>query len=750
MGTPPQQEITVAKSRHIARRDLLKAAGAGAASVFLANQRAMTMRAGSSAPVFADIDDVRLRDGDVLLRIEISSDEPDTAVSGCFEAVGGRIARVRRFFFEPREDHLANAAGRWTCRLTKGDFDVFTLRLRDATTRTELVLKLSRGRIVIPLKDVLDKGYVNTRAGAVRVAANFLLDKEIGKIDPQQIGIARTGDDFDFVIFADPQGGDPADKSNEAPQRIAIHNPVVARNVRRVNRLAPKPEFVLVDGDIVDSKGQWSNYAKMLEFLGELQCPVLFELGNHETRYGARFSPGYNHDALANYFRAQKQINGLEKIAYSFDLGKWHFVVWPDPLRCDFWPNHPHYFEWLEDDLRRHRDRPTIFFQHVHLLPLGIDPMITYAEKIPVKRRLLDLITRHGNVRYVFSGHTHIPVKASFKTACTYRGTKFINLPPAGYRPRGFGEPDFDNGLSQGFAVVSVQDEQAHVRFETVDGRTYRYPEEFEHFDPAEWPLWMTERWRLPAEQSLVNADFEQGLAGWHKRFVYMEDEDPCSICRVVDKAGRSGSSALYLYCRPRGARALGQDRMPQTINRLCQAIAIKPDTRPILKARYQLAAKQFHPSAEAGAYIWLEGFSGSSSRLNILYWIGKGFPNPVGLYGSRPDFLHFDITAPPEQWHEVVVNIAGDQDARGDETFASLHLDRLVLTLGVWNENVGKGNEIGVYFDDLELAFDSRAADCSSSVDGKPIPIKPKTQMWNKRIVHVNGEHAYKTIDSS
>ncbi len=89
--------------------------------------------------------------------------------------------------------------------------------------------------------------------------------------------------------------------------------------------------------------------------------PVLFSVGNHETRYQIDFGPGYNMEGFNNYFEAQKKVNGLNKLLYSFNLGQWHFVVWPDPLRENFWETHPHYFDWLEQDLEKHKARPTVF-----------------------------------------------------------------------------------------------------------------------------------------------------------------------------------------------------------------------------------------------------------------------------------------------------------------------------------------------------------------------------------------------------
>jgi len=65
------------------------------------------------------------------------------------------------------------------------------------------------------------------------------------------------------------------------------------------------------------------------------------------------------------------------------------------------------------------------------------------------------------------------------------------------------------------------------------------------------------------------------------------------------------------------------------------------------------------------------------------------------------------------------------------------------VVTLGVWNENTGKQNEIGVYFDHLLFAYRPSWIDFNA----QPPTIKQRSEFWNKRIVHVNGEHTYKVI---
>jgi 3',5'-cyclic AMP phosphodiesterase CpdA len=745
-------------NRRIGRREFLQATGLAGAALVLGQTAAISRDAddhvttpAKRTAVYDNLEQVKSRNGQVLVRLEIRGDKRESRLAGRLKVMGAKVTRVKEYFFEAGRDEFARADNSWTCTLPKQDSDIVVLWLDQTSADTRLQVRGQRYSFTFSLAELLAVGQIDGEIDSSHISANFLLDKELGAINLRQIGAEEPGENFDFVIFADPQGGDPTDTTNDSPARIRIHNPFIVKSIELVNQLQPKPAFVLVLGDIVDSQGQRSNFDAMLRFLssplrGKLHVPVLFALGNHETRYGSRFAPGYNMQPLTNYLDAQRQINGLDKIAYSFSAGRWHFVVWPDPLRRDFWQTHPHYFAWLDEDLKQNRDRPTIFFQHISLLPMGISPMINYSEKVFVKRTLLDIVTRYGNVEYAFSGHTHIPLKASFKTARTYRGTKFINLPPAGYRPRGFGEEDFDRGPSQGFAIVSVGGSKATVRFNRCTGKAYTYPQSFPKFRPDDWPLWLAEKWQLPAENRIINGDFEQGLKGWARRYVYQEDKDQSSICKTNQEVRHAGSRSLHLFCRERGAMARGQDRMPQTINRISQAIELPPDKIPVLTAWYLLDGKKYGPENNAGAYIWLQGYKGSTDLLHLVYWAGKAIPNPRGLYARWSPYVHFDMTGPPDEWHEVVINPKRDYELANNEgKFNELQLDRLVVTLGTWTENIGNNQQIGLYFDDISVRFEPENAKVHSTIDDEPIRRKEKAEIWNKRIVHVSGEHVFK-----
>lgn len=731
------------RKRYMARREFLQRAGMSAACVFCGrtvSKAGFSPGSGGLRHSPDSLEQARSKQGRISVRFEMGKKAKEVVLSVRLNVDGAKIARAEKYFFEAGEDEFLPEQNAWRCRTTgrfyssspsnQEDVDVVVLWLEQARRDSRISAKVNDRALSFSLGELHDKGQITEPVDGSYISANLLYYSEIGEIDPAKVKIKDAGDDFDFIIFADTHAG----IGNSAV------NAYIAKNVELVNELRPSPRFVIIDGDIVTDQGQKENYQTVLPVLERLKVPVLFEVGNHETKYRSRFSPGYNMTAFKNYFEAQRQINGMDKLLYSFDLGRWHFVVWPDPLRRHFWVTHPHYFDWLEKDLEKNKDRPTIFFQHVHSLPLGINPMTNYVNSTQVRRMLLDIITRYGNVKYVFSGHTHITVKGSFKTARTYRGTNFINLAPTANPTRNFGEPDFDGRGSQGFTIVNIRGEKITVNYRMTEGKTYTYPAEFAEFDPDAWPLWLKNEWELPAHKAIVNGGFENGLAGWAGRFIYMEDENPSNIRRVDSSIRHSGANSLYLYCRRRGYYVPGDNRMTQTLNNIRQAVRMKAGTTPIVNAWYLLDGEGCAAGGKSGACIRVEGYKGSSRRMRLCYWIGTGYFKPRGLWSPWEEYLHYDITASPDKWHKVMLNVEKDYEAAvKGKKFDELGLDKLTVTLGVWNlnqhteEDKDKPMRIGVYFDDIDVAFAEGDAAIVSTVDGRAVGLKHKDEIESR-----------------
>ncbi len=498
------------------------------------------------------LDDARTGEGHVMVRIELRGhpDKKPYLHKGKIRVQGAEVRRMRSYFFEQDEDEFSGDLATYQVFLQGNDTEVIVLWMEGPSRDTWIQLQGSHCPIWI--SEILEKNEVEFECNGMRIKANLLLDREIGEILLDDIGAAEPGEVFDFIAMADPQGGFPDDEQ-QLDTRMKIHNAFVQESVALANRLDFDPLFTVIIGDVCDKWGYEKDLRQMNAFLSRLKSPVIYGIGNHETLLHSEFGPGYNMQAFENYLAAQKAINGLDKLLYSFNAGNWHFVVWPDPLRPGFWETHPHYFDWLERDLEKYRERPVMVFQHVPVHPAGISPHINYAESVYVKRTFLEILSRFGNVKYVLSGHVHIPLRASFKTAVSYRGIQLVNLPAAGYRPRAFGEEDFYGGPTQGIALVHIRGNEASIKYKTVTEESFEYPPEFPAFDEKAYPLWLQYKWELPAGDRIVNGDFSNGFEGWARRFVYQEDQDPSNVCEIRPSPGNPDKPSLYLFARKRG-----------------------------------------------------------------------------------------------------------------------------------------------------------------------------------------------------
>ncbi len=740
------------------RRRFLKNIGLGSSGVVVTDKLLAedAISSNYSYGQITSLGQAMTKEGLINIRLEFRSKIPGTisAGKGKITVSKGKINRMKEYFFEEGEDLLDG--GDYDISISNKQSDIVAVWIEDAKPKTIVRINDKKGKVSFTLEELVKNheislprqqegggtGQARMEVERPQITANFLLDKEIAEIEPEDFGAKDPGDEFKFVVMADPQGGDPEEEGNH-PTRMKIHNAWVEESIKQANLMNPATTLIL--GDIVDGQGQARNFIQMARYFEKLESPMLYAIGNHETKYKSVFTPGYNMEAFNNYFDAQQKMNGLELILYSFNLGSWHFIIWPDPLRENFWETHPHYFDWLERDLEKYKNRPTVFFQHVPSHPIGINPLINYAESVDVKRLLLKILSKHENVKYNFSGHVHIPIKASFKTAVTFKGIDMINLPPAGYRPRAFGEQDFNGGPCQGILVLEFNGIESRAIFRTVTEEEYIYPKQLPKFDNEKYKLWLNHKWELSASSRIENGNFKNSLSGWTKRYVYTEDAYPSNICETRNEKGKN---ALYLYSRKRGFDMPGQDRLPQTINRICQAIQLKSDCKPVIGFNYKIDEKS-DLSGWCGAYVWIEGFNGSFKMLNLVYSTGIAFSGIGGKF-NRSEFnknIHLGLSDEPGKWHNVSLNLARDHEANHEKSYNNLALDKLVINLGVWTINDGGDFPYEIYFTDFNLNYKQNSAS-SSTVNGLNIIQKPDDKIWwlGKYLpfTHVAGEHRY------
>ena len=354
-----------------------------------------------------------------------------------------------------------------------------------------------------------------------------------------------------------------------------------------------------------------------------------------------------------------------------------------------------------------------------------------YAEKPYIKKLLLERLTRHGNVRYVFSGHVHIPLKASVKTAVNHREIRFINLPAGGYRPRAFGEEDYFGGPCQGVALVKVTGKDVRVDYLDVARNVFTYPSEFREAPLQQRSLLTRNKWELATGNVLQNGHFTN-LEGWHGHYVYQEDDSPTYLrdIREVDEV-----RALYLSARRRRYPKPGQDRLPQTLNQLTQ-VMLTPDGRlPQVNLRIKLSCPEYFEEALTGVFIWIEAYHGYRKQYSVIYSAGKVPASLSNRFDHADELIvvHRHLPAVSDRWHTLLLNPTVDLDP------VDRPVDRWALNLGVWNINDGNNQGIEAYFAAVEQQAAGREP---SQLDGVQLSDKPENMRYTFRVNHTAGEH--------
>jgi len=223
--------------------------------------------------------------------------------------------------------------------------------------------------------------------------------------------LAQVGNEFSFALVADPQLS--LKHSDEALYLTAQQK--LTDTVLELN--AAKLPFVVFNGDMV-ADADPAPIKNFLNRVENLEPLTILVHGNHD---GAHPYPEFK--------QMQKTCNGTEDVYFSFNCGKWHFVTFP----CKFRRNQKYQAEllnWLAKDLEKNRDRPTMVFEHLHLLPLGLTQLSWYTYDKPFKQQILEILTKYGNVRTVICGHVHNGIQTSIKTGWTYKDINFISAPP--------------------------------------------------------------------------------------------------------------------------------------------------------------------------------------------------------------------------------------------------------------------------------------------------------------------------------
>jgi len=178
----------------------------------------------------------------------------------------------------------------------------------------------------------------------------------------------------------------------------------LARCVERLNALDPRPDAVIVTGDLVD-QGEPEQYAHLKALLAPLAMPYYLLVGNHDDRA-----------ALRAAFNDREELHaGGEFVQYARDIGELRLIALDSMvpgqsagLLCDA------RLAWLETQLEAAGGKPAIVALHHPPFASGIGHMDALRLEPASADRLKALVARYPNVERVMCGHVHRPMFVRF------------------------------------------------------------------------------------------------------------------------------------------------------------------------------------------------------------------------------------------------------------------------------------------------------------------------------------------------
>jgi len=175
----------------------------------------------------------------------------------------------------------------------------------------------------------------------------------------------------------------------------------LARAVAALNRFAPRPDFVAISGDLVDTPRS-DEYDHLRKLLAPLQIPFAAVPGNHDDRAMLR-------GAFADQpYAAPRGALNITRAVGELDLmlldstvpGAPHGTLDPETLR------------WLDATLAASSTRPALLFLHHPPFVAGITHMD--VQNLRNAADLGAILQRHPRARLVAAGHVHRATLTTF------------------------------------------------------------------------------------------------------------------------------------------------------------------------------------------------------------------------------------------------------------------------------------------------------------------------------------------------
>jgi 3',5'-cyclic-AMP phosphodiesterase len=185
--------------------------------------------------------------------------------------------------------------------------------------------------------------------------------------------------------------------------RVSETNAMTERAIDVVIALRPRPDVVLITGDLTDC-GLVEEYEQLRGMLRRLDIPAYMVPGNHDCRENFRQVLAYYPTVVADPEFVQFVVDDLPLRLIGLDTlvpGKGEGALCARRL------------SFLERELARVPDKPTIVFLHHPPFDCGILHM-DRIRLIEGAQRLGEIIGAHRNVERILCGHHHRAIQARF------------------------------------------------------------------------------------------------------------------------------------------------------------------------------------------------------------------------------------------------------------------------------------------------------------------------------------------------
>lgn len=198
--------------------------------------------------------------------------------------------------------------------------------------------------------------------------------------------------DVRFIHLTDLHVGDPAQPD---PHLYSDTGATLRQILGLVGVMEQRPSFIVASGDLTN-RGDAQSFRALKKIFAEIDLPVIYALGNHDSRPGFHHGMHDRSEGLDAALFYDQVIDGIHIIVLdSSSPGKVSGSIGPEQ------------FAWLEGVLDTHQDLPKLIVCH-HPPALGTGPDWDHWRTVEYSQsQKLAALLKGRNILAILSGHIH-------------------------------------------------------------------------------------------------------------------------------------------------------------------------------------------------------------------------------------------------------------------------------------------------------------------------------------------------------